>query len=72
MQQGVRLDGRSVNSNKEDLEEVACYRYLGVNVTVDGTIGAEVKHRVEARAKVLGTLWSMSEVSVNKGKNEYV
>lgn len=35
--------------------EVQCCRYLAVDMATDGTMGAELSHRVEERSKVLGT-----------------
>lgn len=37
-----------------DMEEMDWFRYLGLNLPEDGTMGAKVSHRVEA--KVLGAL----------------
>lgn len=52
---GKRWDGLSVSLNGEDLGEVDCFRYM----EVDRTMRAEVSHKLEEEAKVLGTIWSM-------------
>lgn len=49
----IRQDGMSVNLEGMDLKEVDCFRYLGVDVVADGTMGVEVNHWVEEGAKSL-------------------
>lgn len=50
---------KSVSLNGKNLEEVDCFRYLGVGVAANGTTGAEVSDRVGGTAKVLGVLRSV-------------
>lgn len=49
-----RVDGGMMNVmlNGEILEEVDCFRYLGSKVSVDGSVEAEVKSRINEAGKV--------------------
>lgn len=40
--------------NKENLQEMKCSGYLGVDMTVNENMGIEVSHRVGEGAKALG------------------
>ncbi len=56
-----------VSLNGEELEEVSCFRYLGVDIAADGNQAVEVKHRVGEGAKVMGALrsvWKEKSVSL--------
>lgn len=55
----MRQDGSSVSSVRGASEEMAWFRYLGLDVAADGTLGAEVSHVMEEVFKVLGTLRTM-------------
>lgn len=66
----MRQDRLSVGLNGEDLEEVeSCRYYLGVDVTADRIMEAEVSYREEERAKVLGTLRAWKEKSLSARAN---
>lgn len=41
---------------REDLE---CFTYLGMDMTLDGTMGSEASHRVKEGVRVLGQLRSV-------------
>jgi len=49
------VDGRRMNVvlNDKLLEEVECFKYLGLHVAVDGGIDVEVKYRINEVGKVL-------------------
>ncbi len=55
------VDGGRMNvaSNGEFLEEVECFKYLGLNVAVDGGIKGEVKLRMNVVGKVCGGIKSV-------------
>merc|ERR1712105_304859 len=59
----VEGEGRSQNENELNvslnnrrMEEVECYRYLGVDVSHDGKMNEEVSHRIGEARKVSGAL----------------
>ena len=48
------------------MEEVECYRYLGVDVSSDGRMNEEVRHRIGEARKVSGALqklWKNRRIS---------
>ena len=53
-----------VKLNGEPLEEVDCFKYLGLQVTADGGCEIDVIHRINNRCKAWGVLKSMLS---NKG-----
>ena len=56
--------GISVRLNGELLEEVDCFRYLGIEVAANGRMEEELAHRVSEGMKVFGAL-----KSIWKGRN---
>lgn len=63
----------NVNLNGDNLEEVECFRYLGIDMAANGTKRAEVSHRV--------CVWGgpglieecvEREVTVSKSKDGYI
>ena len=56
------------------LEEVRCFRYLGVDIANDGTMREEVKHRVTEGERVLGALrgmWTNEGMTMDAKKGLY-
>lgn len=51
-----RMGGMNIVLNGKMLEEVSVFKYLGSNVTADGSCENEVVHRVNEGAKVLGAV----------------
>ena len=54
-----RVEGQvdwGVSLNGKKLEEVQCFRYLGVDLAANGSMEAEVSHRVGEGARVLGAM----------------
>lgn len=46
-----RQVGLTISLNRGNLEELGCFRYLEMDMAVDRTMGAEMKCRVDERAK---------------------
>ena len=42
--------------NGAQMEMVACYKYLGVNVTSDGKYSEEINHRITEARRAAGTI----------------
>ena len=53
------IGNMDVRLNGENLEEVQCFRYLGVDVTADGLMETEILHRTGEGAKMLGAMRGM-------------
>jgi len=61
------IGGADIVLNGERLEQVAEFRYLGVDIEARGSMETEVRHRVGEGAKVLGALrgvWRKRDLSV--------
>ncbi len=48
--------GLAIVMNRKLLEEVECFKYLGMHVAVDGGIDVEVKFRINEMEKVWGVM----------------
>ena len=53
---GQNENEMNVSLNNRRMEEVECYRYLGVDVSHDGKMNEEVSHRIGEARKVSGAL----------------
>jgi hypothetical protein len=56
------------------MEEVECFRYLGVDIDRDGDIKSEMKHRLSEGEKVSGVLrkmWKGEGVSIDSKRGMY-
>ena len=56
----------NISLNNSRMEEVECYRYLGVDVSSDGRMNEEVRHRIGEARKVSGALqklWKNRRIS---------
>ena len=50
------MDAPNISLNNSRMEEVECYRYLGVDVSSDDRTNEEVRQRIGEARKVSGTL----------------
>lgn len=65
--QSVCLNVWSVSLDGENLEEVKCFRYMGVDMVAERTTGAEESYMTGEWVKVLGALtnvWKAKSLSV--------
>lgn len=51
--------GYSVSLNGGNLDDVECFRYLGADMIIDGTMGDEISLRMKEGNKVMGAMMNV-------------
>jgi len=55
------VNGVNVSLNGRRIKAVECYRYLGADITNDGRMNEEMRHRIGEARKASGALRYMTE-----------